>query len=71
MDGLEILHELKKLHNLIKNSQSKILKEEQNIKDFENRIKEIRRACEHDYEYESAFYYDKYTCKYCGHIEIC
>lgn len=70
MKTLEIMQEIKTLKNLKKNATIKIEKEKQKIKEYENRINEIQKKCEHDYEYKTVFYMEERTCKICGDCEL-
>jgi hypothetical protein len=70
MSELEILQELKVLRKLKKATEIKIAKHKQDIEAWDGRIKEIQSNCKHDFEHESVWYLEQYTCKTCGLVEI-
>ena len=70
MSELEILQELKVLKKLKKATEIKVAKHNQNIKDWNSRIKEIQSNCKHDFKYESIWYLTERTCKICGQVDI-
>ncbi|WP_428739452.1 hypothetical protein [Sulfurimonas sp.] len=66
MSALKTMQDIKLLKKLKKNSEVKIEKEKQKIKEFESQIKAIQDNCKHDFEYKSVWYMEECTCKICG-----